>query len=77
MKVIAGNQECFKNIAQIKFEGIESDNPLAFRWYDADRKVSGMTMAEHLTFACAYGHSLNGNGSDPVRAPTQFSCNYI
>ena len=32
----------------IRYEGPESDNPLAFRWYDADRVVGDKTMAEHL-----------------------------
>ena len=51
MEVLLGNQEYFKNIGQIKYEGVDSDNPLAFRWYDANRVVAGKTMAEHLRFA--------------------------
>ncbi len=62
--------EFFKGIGQIKFEGLESDNPLAFRWYDADRIVAGKTMKEHLRFAGAYWHSFNGNGADPFGGPT-------
>lgn len=62
--------EFFKGIEQIKFEGLESDNPLAFRWYDADRVVAGKTMKEHLRFAGAYWHSFNGNGADPFGGPT-------
>jgi xylose isomerase len=34
MKVVTGDKEFFKGIGQVKFEGVESDNPLAFRWYD-------------------------------------------
>lgn len=60
----------FKNIPQIKFEGNESDNPFAFRWYDENKVVAGKTMQEHFKFACAYWHSFNGNGSDPFGAPT-------
>ena len=72
MEILVGNQEYFKGIGQIKFEGLESDNPLAFRWYDANRVVAGKTMAEHFKFACAYWHSFNGNGSDPFGGRTQF-----
>lgn len=70
MNAIAGTKEFFNNIPQIKFEGIESDNPFAFRWYDEDKMVAGKTMKEYLRFACAYWHSFNGNGSDPFGEPT-------
>src|SRR5215207_1422357 len=60
----------FKNIPQIKFEGAESDNPLAYRWYDENKLVAGKTMKEHFRFACAYWHSFNGNGTDPFGGPT-------
>ena len=65
MNVTKGTKEFFNNIPQIKFEGVESDNPLAFRWYDENKLVAGKTMKEFLRFACAYWHSFNGNGSDP------------
>ncbi|MEP6926159.1 MAG: xylose isomerase, partial [Ginsengibacter sp.] len=70
MNVITGTKEFFKNIPQIKFEGIESDNPFAFRWYDENKMIGGKTMKECLRFACAYWHSFNGNGSDPFGEPT-------
>ena len=70
MKVITGSKEFFKGIQQIKFEGVESDNPLAFRWYDENKKIAGKTMKEYLRFACAYWHSFNGNGADPFGEPT-------
>jgi xylose isomerase len=70
MKVITGSREFFKTIPQIKFEGINSDNPFAFRWYNEDKMVAGKTMKEYLRFACAYWHSFNGNGSDPFGEPT-------
>lgn len=65
MSVISGKNEFFKSIPQIKFEGAESDNPLAFRWYDANKQVAGKTMKEHLRFACAYWHSFCNAGADP------------
>ena len=70
MKVITGAYEFFNNIPQITFEGIESDNPFAFRWYDENKVVAGKTMKEYLRFACAYWHSFNGSGSDPFGDPT-------
>lgn len=50
---------------KIKFEGPDSDNPLAFKYYDADRVVAGRTMKEHLKFAVAFWHTMKGTGSDP------------
>ncbi|TDS17489.1 xylose isomerase [Sphingobacterium paludis] len=72
MEILLGNQEYFKHVGQIKYEGPESDNPLAFRWYDASRVVAGKTMAEHFKFACAYWHSFNANGADPFGGATHF-----
>ncbi|MGV3540070.1 MAG: xylose isomerase [Rufibacter sp.] len=65
-----GDKEFFKGIGQIKFEGQESDNPLAYRWYDENRVVAGKTLKEHFKFAVAYWHSFNANGSDPFGGPT-------
>jgi xylose isomerase len=70
MKIVTGEKEFFKGIPQIKFEGLESDNPLAFRWYDENKQVAGKTMKEWLRFACAYWHSFCGNGADPFGEPT-------
>lgn len=70
MKVVQGETEFFKGIGQIKYEGLESDNPLAFRWYDADRVIAGKTMKDHLRFAGAYWHSFVGSGADPFGEPT-------
>ena len=70
MQVITGREKFFKEIPQIKYEGIETDNPLAFRWYDENKMVAGKTMKEYLRFACAYWHSFVGNGADPFGEPT-------
>jgi xylose isomerase len=70
MSVITGNKEFFKDIPQVKFEGIESDNPFAFRWYDENRIVAGKPMKDYLRFACAYWHSFVNNGGDPFGEPT-------
>ncbi|QQD11665.1 xylose isomerase [Sphingobacterium sp. UDSM-2020] len=72
MKILTGNHVFFKHVEQVQFEGVNSDNPLAFRWYDPTRVVAGRTMADHFKFACAYWHSFNGNGADPFGGPTHF-----
>ncbi len=71
MEVIKGNKEYFKGINQIQFEGAESKNPLAFKWYDENRVVAGKTMKEHLRFAVAYWHTFCGTGGDPFGPGTQ------
>ena len=70
MKVVTGNKEFFKGIGQVKFQGIESDDPFSYRWYDENSVVAGKTMKEYLRFACAYWHSFVGNGADPFGEPT-------
>lgn len=62
--------EYYKGIGKIQYEGKETDNPLAFRWYDESRVIAGKTMKEHLRFACAYWHSFTGSGADPFGEPT-------
>ena len=69
-KVITGEKEFFKGIGQVKFEGLGSDNPLAFRWYDENRIVAGKPLKEHLRYACAYWHSFCGSGADPFGEAT-------
>ena len=70
MPVTTGQKEFFKGVPQIRYEGRESDNPLAFKWYDENKMVAGKTMKEYLRFACAYWHSFCGNGADPFGEPT-------
>jgi xylose isomerase len=70
MEIVSKPKTYFKNIEAIKYEGPGSDNPLAFRWYDEKKVVSGKTMKDHFKFACAYWHSFNGTGSDPFGGAT-------
>ncbi len=65
MEIILGEKEYFKGLGQVKYEGPESDNPFAFRWYDENKVVAGKTLKEHLRFACAYWHSFVNEGGDP------------
>ncbi|MFV0591962.1 MAG: xylose isomerase [Draconibacterium sp.] len=71
MEVLKGNKEYFKGIDQIKYEGPDSRNPLAFKWYDENKVVAGKTMKEHLRFAVAYWHTFCATGDDPFGPGTQ------
>jgi len=55
----------FKGIDQIKYEGPRSKNALAFKYYDPDHKVLGVSMRDHLRFSVAYWHTFRGTGGDP------------
>jgi xylose isomerase len=71
MVITQGNKEYFKSIDQIQFEGRESDNPLAFKFYDENIIVRGKTMKEYFKFATAYWHTFTATGIDPFGAGTQ------
>lgn len=60
----------FPEVTKIQYEGPQSDNPLAFRWYNPDELVEGKTMKEHLRFTVCYWHTFRGTGSDPFGAGT-------
>lgn len=60
----------FGDIAPVQYEGPDSTNPFAFRWYDPDRTVLGTRMEDHLRFAVAYWHSFCGTGIDPFGGDT-------
>jgi xylose isomerase len=76
MSVHKGSKEFFPGIGQIKYEGPQSDNPLAYRWYDENKTIAGKSMKDWLRFACAYWHSFCGSGADPFGEPTHlFSWN--
>ncbi|EAS65850.1 xylose isomerase [Photobacterium angustum S14] len=62
--------EYFQGITKIEFEGPESDNPLAFRFYQPDQVVLGKTMKEHLRFAACYWHNFCWPGADVFGSPT-------
>lgn len=70
MTKLNAENEYFKGIGKINFEGQETDNSLAFRWYNPEQVIAGKTMKDHLRFAGAYWHSFCGNGSDPFGGPT-------
>ena len=69
--IITGDREFYKGIGKIEYEGKESDNPLAFKYYDANKMIAGKTMNEHFKFAVAYWHTFCGQGADPFGLGTQ------
>ncbi len=71
MRPLIGNREYFPGISRIEYEGPDSDNPLAFKAYDADRVVGNKTMREHLRFAICYWHTFCANGADPFGPGTR------
>ncbi|MDE6564498.1 MAG: xylose isomerase [Muribaculaceae bacterium] len=64
-------KEYFPNVSKIKFEGTESYNPMAFRYYDAERVVLGKPMKEWLKFAMAWWHTLCAEGGDQFGGATK------
>ena len=52
------------NVPKIKYEGAQSKNPLAFKFYDPERVILGKKMKEHLPFAMAWWHNLGAAGTD-------------
>ena len=71
MSITLGNREYFPGIGQVKFEGKDSDNPLAFKWYDENRMVAGKTMKDHLRYAVCYWHTFCNTGADPFGPGTK------
>lgn len=60
----------FPDIPKIRYEGPDSNNPLAFRFYNEDQLVEGKPMKEHLRFSIAYWHTMRGTGADPFGSAT-------
>lgn len=70
MEILTGSKEFFPGIGKIKFEGKESKNPLAYRFYDAERVVKGKKMKDWMRYAMAYWHTLCADGGDPFGGAT-------
>jgi xylose isomerase len=68
---LIGNKEFFPGVGKIEFEGKESDNPLAYKWYDENLKVGSKSLKEHMRFAVAYWHTFCGTGADPFGPGTK------
>ncbi len=63
-------EEYFNGISQIKYEGPDSTEPLAFKYYNPDQLVAGKKMKDHLRFAMSYWHTMTGGGTDPFGQAT-------
>ena len=66
-----GNTTYFPGVQKIEFEGAGSDNPLAYKSYDANRIIGSKTMEEHLRFAVCYWHTFCATGADPFGPGTR------
>ncbi|MHB0955277.1 MAG: xylose isomerase [Pirellulaceae bacterium] len=55
----------FPDVQKIRYEGPDSKNPLAFRWYNENEVVEGKTMKDHFRFSVVYWHTFRGTGADP------------
>lgn len=64
--------EYFKGIGTVNYEGPDSKNPLAFKYYNPDEVVMGKTMKEQLRFAMSWWHTFTYMGDDPFGADTMF-----
>ncbi len=62
--------EFYKGIGKIRYEGKESNNPLAFKYYNPDEIIAGKTMREQLRFAVSYWHTMCAEGTDMFGAGT-------
>lgn len=71
MSFFKGSKEYFPGIGQIKYEGPESKNPLAFKYYDAEKVVMDKKMKDWLKFTVAYWHSFCADGGDPFGSGTR------
>jgi len=60
----------FDQISKVKYEGRQSDNPYAFKFYNPEEKIGGKTMEETLRYGVAYWHTFTGDGGDPFGAGT-------
>lgn len=71
MSIVTGDKEYFPGIGEIKFEGRDSDNPLAFKWYNPDQEIGGKKMKDLFKFSIAYWHTFCGVGGDPFGPGTK------
>lgn len=70
MDILKGSKEFFPEIGKIEFEGPESKNPLAFRYYDENKMIMGKSMKDWMRYAMAWWHTLCADGGDPFGGRT-------
>lgn len=55
----------FNNVSGVKYEGPDSNNPLAFKYYNPEEMINGRKMEDLLRFAVSYWHTFTAEGTDP------------
>ncbi|WP_040203718.1 xylose isomerase [Neobacillus jeddahensis] len=60
----------FGSVNKVVFEGKNSKNPLAFKYYNPEEVIGGKTMKDLLRFSVAYWHTFTADGTDPFGAAT-------
>lgn len=71
MNIITGDKTYFPSVGQIRFEGPQSDNPLAYKWYDENKVINGKPLKDLFKFAVSYWHTFCGTGGDPFGPGTK------
>ena len=71
INITIGEKEYFPKINKIEYEGLDSKNPLSFKYYDSEKVISGKPMKDHFRFATAYWHTFCGTGGDPFGPGTK------
>ncbi len=66
----SSSSEAFPEISKIQYEGPETDNPLAFRYYNPEEMIEGKKMKDHLRFSVVYWHTMRNTLSDPFGVGT-------
>ena len=69
-EMMLGKGSVFGDIAPIRFEGVDTENPLAYRYYNKDQLVLGKRMEDHLRMAVCYWHTFCWDGFDIFGAGT-------
>jgi len=69
--ITIGDKEYFPKIKKIEYKGLDSRDPLSFKYYEADKIVAGKPMKDHFKFATAYWHTFCGSGGDPFGPGTK------
>jgi xylose isomerase len=71
LTIVKGDKEFFPFVQKVQYEGRESKNPFAFKFYNENQVVAGKTMKDHFKFAVAYWHTLCNTGGDPFGPGTK------
>ena len=62
--------KAYNEINRIVYEGRDSREPFAFKYFNPDEVIAGKTMKEHLKFALSYWHTIDAEGIDMFGGPS-------